>query len=213
VSTHTPEPIAGAAAQAGAAVCSHEPQTSEASRLSHSERDRGGFTEKGDARAERAAAESVSTAELTGSARTRITSSNASEMARRSNEARRAKREAREREAELNKLTLRGRVATVASGRATAEEIGAVLTALLDGAKAGKVTYARELRAWLGFASDLDQADSDTPADGADLSSLTPEQRAALRADLIARARAAAADAAAVESEHITSQDVLTDES
>lgn len=146
-------------------------------------------------------AERVESTRARSGLRPAFTSETAREAARRSAEARRAKREAADRAAELDRLTVRGRTAVVVAGRLTADELGRVIDAQLAKAKNGDKGASQELRQWLRLAAELDSEADDEPA-AEDLASMTPAQRAALRAAIIKQAQERAADAEAAAAEH-----------
>ncbi len=101
-------------------------------------------------------------------------------------ERRRAKAAARAATAQLDKLTIRQRLAHELNERK--RDIPAILDALTAKAKQGNVQAARELRGWydqgLGRpeGASLDTGDVDRP-----IEDMTPEERARLRAGVIAR--------------------------
>jgi len=100
--------------------------------------------------------------------------------------ARREKAAARAATAQLDKLTIRQRLAHELNERK--RDIPAILDALTAKAKQGNVQAARELRGWydqgLGRpeGASLDTGDVDRP-----IEDMTPEERARLRAGVIAR--------------------------
>lgn len=132
------------------------------------------------------------------------------EAQRRAVAARAAKREARERAADLDKLTLAGRTGVVLAKTMTAARLEAAVEHLLDLA-AGKrdargataVAATRALTGLLRTAFAL-PPDDDLPDASGDLKTMTTAQRASARAELLRIAQERAADAVAVEGEHIT---------
>ncbi|MDQ2983103.1 MAG: hypothetical protein M3R70_04135 [Actinomycetota bacterium] len=108
------------------------------------------------------------------------------EASRRGVEARREKSAERAAEAELDKLTVHGRVSTALAREMSYAEIASVirtLRATATDAKAGlRVQAARELREWLKLAG-LDPGEE--PEDVVSLEDMAPQQRAATRARVL----------------------------
>ena len=114
---------------------------------------------------------------------------------------RRAKREAKERAEELNRLTLATRAGIVLARELTADEIGTIVRALLDRLRAGQdvTRSAAELRRWLVLGAGLPAEEE--PDDAIDPSKWTDAQRQARRAVLLRMADEEARDKEAAASE------------
>lgn len=106
----------------------------------------------------------------------------AREAGLRSAEARREKARAREEAAQLDALAVSGRVSTALAREMTYEQIAGIIRALRQKAADGSIQAIRELRAWLDLAG-IDGGPDD--GDAMDWGKMSPEQRAAARAQLM----------------------------
>jgi hypothetical protein len=113
------------------------------------------------------------------------------ELGRKSGQARRERRESAARDAELDKLTVRARLAVGLAGELTTENLRAILASLVKRAQEpGHVgTNAARLVMELAGKVTEEQAEPDELGDDLQWSDMTPEQRAVARARADALAR------------------------
>lgn len=109
------------------------------------------------------------------------------DAARRGHEVRRQRRLEREANAELDRLSALARAGVVAARELTVAEQSAILRAMVEKAKLGHVQHARFVLDWLVKLGA--STDDDTPGDMLDPADMTPAQRAAARARLLAALR------------------------
>ena len=106
-----------------------------------------------------------------------------SEAGRISAERRRERKAEREAAAELDRLTVVSRFSVALARKASYADLEDVVGALVAEAKQGKTQAAALL---LKYVEVLKGADDDAPTDALDPEHMTPAQRAAVRADLLA---------------------------
>jgi hypothetical protein len=104
------------------------------------------------------------------------------ELGRLSGERRRERKKQREEAAAYDALTVEARAAMAMAESFTYAHLVAALEALCDVAKKGNVTATRELRAWIELSTRLVSTADNTQ--GVDWGSMTPQQRAAARAQI-----------------------------
>jgi len=103
------------------------------------------------------------------------------EAAVRANATRREKKAEREAAAELDRLSVSGRVSTALAKEMSYAEVTAVIAALKRKAQEGSIQAIRELRSWLALAG-IDGGAED--GDAIPWAEMSAEQRAAARAQL-----------------------------